>query len=342
MLVGMDLRRLALVSIVLLASPPAHADAPLALASDRWPPFVDERGGDRRALELVEEALGRIGVASETEIRDDLLGLIDDVRAGRIDGSAALWKSDAREAVMHFSAPYLENRLVLLGRRGQGAGSRLLPELHGQTVGVVTGYAYGDEVDRYAAGMREAGARGPTLVPGANLQENLDRLLRGEIDLMLADELIVHEIFERHGDRAELLLEVGDVAVQTRSLHLALRRDLTGAASILERFDAAIRDMIRDGTFNRILRIRWLRADVDLDGAEEWVLGGGRAGTEAASSGYRLFGTGASTDAPDAAPPSFVVEGRAYEHWQQIPEDYRQPVERDAVVDGPGIVVLEF
>lgn len=338
----MDQLRLVLAALLILVSPQAHAEEPLALVSDPWPPFTGESGDHRRALELVEEALGRIGVAAGTEIRESLVDLVEDVRSGRVDGSAALWKSEAREAAMLFSEPYLENRLVLLGRRGEGPGAKLLGELHGRTVGIVSGYAYGPEVERHAAGSGAAETRGPKLVPGAGLQENLNALLRGELDLMLADELVVNEIFERHGDRAQLLLEVGDVAVQTRTLHLALRRDLADASSILGRFDAAIRDMILDGTFNRILRVRWLRADVDLDGSDEWVLGGNRAGAEEAPRGYRLFGPSAEAATSEAEPHGFVIEGNAYEHWQQIPEDYRQPVQRDGVVEGPGILVLEF
>jgi hypothetical protein len=42
--------------------------APLSLVSTAWPPFINPPGHPRFALDLVETALGRIGVAARTTI----------------------------------------------------------------------------------------------------------------------------------------------------------------------------------------------------------------------------------------------------------------------------------
>src|SRR5436190_19663355 len=85
--------------------------APLRLVSTAWPPFTNAPGQPRFALDLVEAALGRVGIGTTTSIVDAASftpGLLNE----RFDGSAAVWKDAERERVLLFSQPYLENRLV--------------------------------------------------------------------------------------------------------------------------------------------------------------------------------------------------------------------------------------
>ena len=309
----------------------------LVLVSDSWPPFTGRHDARRVAIALVHEALARIGVRAESRIRPDLASLIEDARAGTIDGSAALWRNADRERVLRFSRPYLENRLVLVGRKGNGPGDRPLGALGESRVGLVEGYAYGPAVEQ---------AAGITRVFGPSDQENLNRLLRGDVDFILVDALIAHEIFEQHGERADLLLERGGATIASRPLHLALRRDLSDVEDLLSRFDEAIREMLADGTYNRLLGLRWVSADLDGDGRVELILGGKHAGTVERRVGYPVFEP-APRDAGDAAtaqlpPPRFVVDGRTYDHWRNIPENYRVPAEPGNPEPGPGLLILEF
>ena len=82
-----------------------------------WAPFTNEPGQPRFALDLVEAALERIGVTAETVIVDEAR-LTPSLLGGEFDGSAAVWKDAERERVLIYSEPYLENRLILVGRQG--------------------------------------------------------------------------------------------------------------------------------------------------------------------------------------------------------------------------------
>src|SRR5262249_29240370 len=119
---------------------------PLSLVSTAWSPFTNAPGQPRFALDLVEDALGRIHVTAKTtivsaeEFTPALLG-------GRFDGSAAAWKSEERERALIFSQPYLENRLVLVGRHGVDVLAKSLADLKGKRVAIVQGYSYGDTID---------------------------------------------------------------------------------------------------------------------------------------------------------------------------------------------------
>ena len=113
----------------------------LELGSTPWPPFTNARGEPRFALDLVEEALVRIGVFANIVIvvEGTLTPLL---LSGEFDGSAALWRDTERERVLLYSQPYLENRLILVGRHGSDVSASTLDDLAGKRVALVAGYAY--------------------------------------------------------------------------------------------------------------------------------------------------------------------------------------------------------
>ncbi len=308
----------------------------LRLSSDVWPPFTDVEGKSRVAIELVRTALERSGIRENTTVRQDFTDLVDDLRSGKIDGSPALWRTDERAKFLLYSRPYLENRLVLVGRKGTDLSATSLSALAGKRVGVVHSYAYGASV---------RGAKGPELVEGPSDSENLQRLVRGEVDYVLADQLLVHYLFRQYPEKAKKRLAVGKVSLVERTLHFAVRRDLPGAARIIQRFDAEIRAMITDGSFNRILDVDWIRTDVDGDGEPEMVLGGAEAGELPPASSYELFEMDEPAASGDATVElHYLINGHAYDTWEDVPEEYKIPSKRDMQLDPvrSGVVLFEF
>ncbi|MCY4597979.1 MAG: transporter substrate-binding domain-containing protein [Bryobacterales bacterium] len=63
--------------------------------------------------------------------------------SGDFSGSAAFWKDTERERVLLYSQPYLENRLILVGRQGSDVSANSLADLAGKRIALVAGYAYG-------------------------------------------------------------------------------------------------------------------------------------------------------------------------------------------------------
>jgi polar amino acid transport system substrate-binding protein len=94
----------------------------LRLVSTAWSPFTNEPGQPRFALDLVEAGLGRVGIKTSTTIVD-AAQFTSSLLGGNFDGSAAAWKDTERERTLLFSQPYLENRLILVARRGGRIGS---------------------------------------------------------------------------------------------------------------------------------------------------------------------------------------------------------------------------
>lgn len=298
------------------------APPPLRLVSDHWPPFTAEMGQSRVALVLVQGALMRAGYASSIKILPDgFAQVVERIQSAEFDGSAALWKTTEREKFLRFSIPYLENRLVLVGREGSPVEARSMSDLAGKRVATVSSYAYGEVL---------ATTTGPEFVLGKSDEANLQSLLDGEVDYVLADELLIHHVFKRQTEEAERSLEVGRSSLVSRKLYFAIRKDLPGSKEIVRRFDEEIRAMMADGSFHRALDVDWIWADIDGDGASELVLGGTQAGVAKPVGGYDVVTKDGYS--PEEKPPRYVVDGVTYQDWEGVPDRYkvdrtRAPVE---------------
>jgi hypothetical protein len=284
----------------------------LRLVSTVWPPFTDVAEKPRLAAELVHEALKRGGVDAETYIVPDP-ELVSSMRDGSHAGSGALWRSPERERFLLYSKPYMENRLVLVGRKGSSVRATSFDELAGKRVALIDGFAYGPDVDD---------ATGPIFVYGDSIEQNLRAVLDGKTDYMVIDALVIRYIVEQHRQDAEAHLAIGTKSLARRTLHFAIRKDIPGAEAIVERFDEEIRGMLADGTYNRILDLAWIHADVDGDGQAEFVLEGDHAGETPPTDAYEVVTT---DEAPEEAPKKlrFLVGGNLYKDWENVPAHYK-------------------
>jgi polar amino acid transport system substrate-binding protein len=290
----------------------------LHLVSTAWPPFTGKSGEPRFALDLVEAAFGRIGVGSTTAIVD-ASQFTSSLLSGRFDGSAAAWKDPERERLLLFSQPYLENRLILVGRRGTDVSAATFAALAGKRIAIVEGYSYGDAIDN----------AGPTFVRTRTEEESLAQLLSSTVDYTLMDELVVRYLTSHYPKEAQSRLQFGGTPLVTRPLYLAIRKDLPDAASLLERFNTQIRGMIADHTYHRLLHVEWILADVDGDNVAEYVPGGDRLGTVEPQGAYSIATstspstTQRATGQGDTTPRRFYVGGNLYRDWASVPQPYK-------------------
>jgi ABC-type amino acid transport substrate-binding protein len=307
-------RRTLFVALCLAMLPVmAQSDDPveLRLASDLWPPFTDATDRQGVAVEIAHTALERAGISAATTIvewREVETG----IQKARFDGCAAMWRTEKRARVLFFSQPYLENRLVLVGLRDSNVSATKMSDLAGRRVAAVGRYAYGGDVEN-AIGVHYINSR--------NDQDSLDKLLAGEVEYMLVDELVVRYLLTHQREEAIAKLEIGTTPLSRRKLHFAIRRDLPGAREIIKAFDTEIRNMLADGTYASILQVDWIRADVDGDGLDELVTLGDSLGQTPPGSVYDVFG-----DAIDIEPEKerVFVAGSIYEGWDAVPEEYKK------------------
>ncbi len=104
----------------------------------------------------------------------------------------------------------------------------------------------------------------------------------------MMDELVVRYITSNYPKEAQSRLQFGSTPLITRPLYLALRNDLPGVQSIIDRFNAQLRVMITDRTYHRLLHVDWINADVDGDGIPELVPRGDRVGIAPPQAAYSI------------------------------------------------------
>jgi polar amino acid transport system substrate-binding protein len=299
-------------ALLLIAGSLSAQAPPLSLVSTAWSPFTNEPGRPRFALDLVETALGRFGVDANTTIVSPAV-FTPSILEGPYDGSAAAWRDPERERVLMFSEPYLENRLVLVGRRGADVSATRLADLDRARVALVEGYSYGEAVS----------TAGPVFIRSASEEDSLTQLLEGQVEYTLMDELVVAYILSHYPAESAARLQIGATALITRELHFVVRRSRPDAGSIITRFNEQLRSMIVDGTYHQVLHLDWIQADVNADGVAELIPRSDRAGPAPPSRPYLLFSTPEQKPTPGIGKPGFYVGGTIYSDWASVPSRYK-------------------
>jgi len=313
---GLRLWAIGVVLLTAMAAWPLATSAQerrLRLVSTVWPPFTNIPGQSRLALDLVESALKRLNINGESVMVEEprftaaLLG-------NDFDGSAAVWKDAEREAALLYSQPYLENRLILVGRRGSDVSANALTALKGKSIAIVGGYSYGDAVQA---------ASGPTWVRTNGEEDSVQRLLKGEVDYTLMDELVVQYIEKAYPKEAQTRLQHGTAPLIVRPLYLALRRSMPDAEGVIRRFNEQLKGMIADRSYHKLLQVDWIRADIDGDGELEYVSRSDQVGALPPELAYDLY----TTSAAEKKKPTqrFSFGDNIYESWATVPERYKRP-----------------
>jgi polar amino acid transport system substrate-binding protein len=283
----------------------------LNLGSDVWPPFTNVDDELSTATDLVDESLRRIGYQSTTKIAD-FTEVMQSLENGNLDGCTAIWKNDSRSEFLLFSAPYLTNQLVLVGKKGSDVSASNFLDLQGQKIGVVGSYDYGAKVNL---------ENSVAFIEGSNDQENLNRLLAEEVDYILVDALLVQYLMKYQQGDVATHLEVGRLPLITRNLHFAVRKDLDSADLIISRFNEEILKMLADGSYNEILRIHQIMADVNGDGIDELVVSPGSANGAFDESFYYAP---LSVSGMKKGNSKVVVKGKYYQSWEEVPDEYKK------------------
>ena len=291
-------------------------DRQLSLAVDLWPPFTDIEGEKSILTDLVLEALDRIEIKSTVKTIE-FTEIFKEINSGKLDGSPALWINDQRKENCFFSKPYFYNQLILVGRKGSDVSATSFDDLSGKKIGVINNYAYGDFDNNQEI----------VIVSDLSNQKNLENLLSGKIDYMLVDALLIQYLLKYQLNDVTAFLAIGQQPLLVKSLHLALGKQVQNAEQILQQFNEEIEEMIADESYNRILELNWLKADIDGDGKMELVLGGDKAGTSAPQNIYGLM---LDTSYKENNPPQrYYVDGKLYETWDNVPQSYKLDLVED-------------
>ncbi|HKK39871.1 MAG TPA: transporter substrate-binding domain-containing protein [Cryomorphaceae bacterium] len=276
----------------------------LGLAYDVWPPFTNTPGETAVATEIVKTALNRNSIAVKERVLD-FETVIKGLKAKSFQGSPALWKTSDREEFLLYSKPILYNQLILVGLKGADVSASSMADLKGKRVGLVEGYAYGDEIEN---------VEGVYFTDGKSDQANVLMLLEKKLDYILVDGLLVAYLRSYQAKDAEKHLELGDTPLLTKALCFAIQRDIEDAEKLMSNFNETILEMQVDGTYHRILKLNWIQIDVDGDGVLEMI-----PGTHAG----RLTKNTYSINGKSSDSSNIYYNGKRL-NWEELPEDVKR------------------
>ena len=235
---------LALMSCLVLA----HAEGPrnLLVTASPWSPYVSVDLHDKGlATSIVMTALRRANYNPTLVLREWPKDL-EATRSGEYDVIASLWFTEERARDLVFSKPIFENRVKFILRADSDIRNTSPASMKGLRVGVVEDYAYRKDI------YRDLQA---SLVSAATVEENLQRLLDGEIDIAVADERVALYVLNNRFPGSMKQVRFAPEPLSTRKLRIAVSRKRSDAEQIISEFDTALQDMKDDGTYMRTMML---------------------------------------------------------------------------------------
>lgn len=230
--------------VLLIAAGAAQADKELRIVASSWPPYSDyDLPKKGLSMELVNAAFTRAGYETKSWL-ESWPRTLEGVEIGVYDVIAAAWYSKEREQKFAFSEPYLNNRVRLLGRKESGHRITKLEDLAGLRVGVVREYAYGEKFDN---------ATHFTKVYQNDVIQILLKLINKQVDLIVADELVIRHNLTEHMPHELGRLVFMPQAIEVKGLYIAVTKQRPDHAKIVADFNDAIKIMKADGSYQLIL-----------------------------------------------------------------------------------------
>jgi polar amino acid transport system substrate-binding protein len=244
----MKIRGILLLTFFFLLSGYCYGE-PLRLVTLQYPPYEFEEQGEVKgiAVEIVEEAFRRM----QQPIRIELLPwakALKQVKNGKADAVFTAFKTQEREKFADYSREILINQTVSLFVRKDSKvifdGD--LEKLGRYKFGVVQNISYGKIFDDAVRN----GYIQPIDVAETG-QMNMQRLMEGRFDILISNRYGAFYILKKL-DKLDRVKELTP-AMESVPSYIAFtkKKDLV---PVRNTFDSTLREMMNDGTYEKILR----------------------------------------------------------------------------------------
>lgn len=246
------LRRFAFALLVTLGN--AHADT-LRVATLEWEPYVGpDLPGQGLATRILDEALALNGDKAEVVFLPWQRAL-NEAREGHYDALMPAYLSVDRSRDFYTSMPLLDSQLGFFHRRDHAIAYRPgdLNSLRPYRIGVVRGYVNQEDFDAADYLNKE--------VVNSDWQ-NLEKLLRGRLDLAVVDRYTGYQLLARNAPALREQLEFIEPALEVKPLYVLVPKVRSGGEALAANLDRSLRTLRQSG------RLQQLIADSHLDQAQ--------------------------------------------------------------------------
>jgi polar amino acid transport system substrate-binding protein len=225
----------------------AQAEQALRLMANTSPPYADSSLPEQGlALELVKHIFAGTDYAPQFTIQDWSRAL-EGAQAGVYDALASVWYSREREKDLLFSEPYLRSELLILKLTTNAGVYRSLQDLAGSRLGVQSDFAYGVDF---------AAIPGLRLVEEDSLVPQLQNLLDGKVDFVIADQrTAAMELHQYFADKITRFAVV-NIDLPPVERHVAASRAWPGHEKMIAEFNRSLAAAQKDGSLEAIIK-KW-------------------------------------------------------------------------------------
>ena len=218
-------------------------DKRVTSAANPWAPFVDpESPGQGLSIEIVKAAFAAEGYTLEHRFMP-WARAEQEVRKGQIDILPNTWYSKERIHYYKFSKAYAANQIKFIKKKWDPFEYNGIESLTGKSVGVIMGYAYNDEFMNATNFKREGVSR---------FVLNIQKLIRGRIDLTLEDEIVAKSILNKEAPELLEQIEFTQNVLARNDLYIVCSIENSRCDMIIKAFNKGLEAIKADGTITRI------------------------------------------------------------------------------------------
>lgn len=237
----------AILALTVAAPLSAGAAETLALVTgEDYPPYVDAQApGGGLAVRLVQQVMQRMNVTARIDIAPWRRGYEETLRS-RYDATFPYVHTAERERDFLYSAPLLQVRQSVFMSTDRRFAYRGPADLKGRRVCTPLGYAP-------AAALQPMIDSGEVeRVTAASAASCPGLLVADRADFFIQDHRIGAALVARAG-LSSRIAAVGEPPFGTSEIHLIVPRNRPDAAGLIARFNAALKQVMTSGDYDRLL-----------------------------------------------------------------------------------------
>lgn len=145
------MKKMILILMILLVLPVSALAEKLVFVTTDWPPYAMLEQGQPAGMnvDIVKELCKRLGIEGEIQVLPWKRALRY-VEKGEADAIFSARYTEERAKFMYYPSEHInDEKTIILARKGSGIKANSIEDLKGKSIGIVRGYAYGPELEKY-------------------------------------------------------------------------------------------------------------------------------------------------------------------------------------------------
>ncbi len=242
----MIIKILFFVGLILFLILPAHSKTTITLTTLDWEPYIGQSLKKQGYVaEIIRESYKRSGYLVKLKFTP-WSRTVNLAKIGQVDGYFPEYYADGIKTFAMFSEPFKGGPMGFFKQKKSNIEFQTLQDLKPYKIGIVRDYVNTKEFDEADYLFKE---------PVSNDLINLKKLIGGRIDLIIADQFVGMYLMDKYSLKGRDNIEFMSPPLEIKDLYLCISKKASGANRKLEAFNKGLKEIMTDGTLDKILSI---------------------------------------------------------------------------------------